>query len=302
MEQNDLTIKSPLTNGVIKKITEFKTSWITNAYQSELGIPVEQEFKKYEKIVLYKCKDSGYEFYFPFDVAGNDNFYFQLAKFDWYYNSWKWEHQQSLKFIQHSDLILEVGCGAGGYIKNLKQRFPHKNIKGLEITVNPGAENFILNETVQEHVAKGNGEYDMVCSYQVLEHIADVRSFLQDSVDALRTGGYLLISVPNNDGFLLKKRGSSILNLPPHHMGLWNTRSLKYLTKLFPLQFHEKHYEPIQDYHFEWFKNLLKQKIRKYNIPFTYRLTGNNRIMHFIATVLRNFYRGHTIMFVYKKK
>jgi SAM-dependent methyltransferase len=302
MRPQEIVITSPLTNGGVKKISEFKSSSITKAYQSELGIAVAEAFNNYEKIDLYECKDSGYEFYFPFNIAGNDNFYFQLAKFDWYYNPWKWEHEQSLKFIDRSDLILEIGCGAGGFIKNLKQRFPYKNITGLEITVNTESEKFIINETIQEHVAKGNQQYDMVCSYQVLEHIADVHSFLKASIDALRSGGYLLIAVPNNDGFLLKTRGSSLLNLPPHHMGLWNKRSLEYLTKLFPLQLVEKHYEPIQDYHFEWFKSLLKQKIRKYKIPLSFRLTGNNRVMNFIASVLRRFYKGHTIMFVYQKK
>jgi 2-polyprenyl-3-methyl-5-hydroxy-6-metoxy-1,4-benzoquinol methylase len=295
-------IKSPLTKGKVQKIADFKTSVITRSYQSELGISVGDTFCDYKKIDLYQCQESGYEFYYPFDVAGNENFYKKLAKFDWYYNSWKWEHEQSLKYIYHSNSILEIGCGSGGFIKNLKHRFPQKMITGLEITVNSETEKFILNETIQEHVSRSEEKYDLVCSYQVLEHISDVHSFLQSSIDALRIGGHLILSVPNNDGLLLKKKGSSLLNLPPHHMGLWNKRSLQFLTKIFPLNLIEEYYEPIQDYHFEWFKNIIMQQIRKYNIPLSFRLSGNNRFMRIIAFALRPLFRGHTIMFVYQKK
>ena len=302
MNQSEINVKSPLTNGIVKLITEFKTSNIIHSYQSDLGISLGEVFKDYNKIGLYQCIDSGYEFYFPFDIAGKEGLYKELANFDWYYNPWKWEHKESVKYIDRSYSILEIGCGAGGFLKNLKHRFPQKNITGLEITLNSNPENFILNETIQDHVAVSDKLYDLVCTYQVLEHIADVHSFLQSSVDALRPGGYLIISVPNNDGLLLKKKGASLLNLPPHHMGLWNKGALEFLTKVFPLNLIELNYEPIQDYHFEWFKNIIRQKMRKYNSPLIYRLTANNRIMYLIAYTLRWFYRGHTIMFVYQRK
>lgn len=302
MRKDEVIIKSPLTNGEVKKIFEFKTEDIINAYQSELGIALGDIFNAKNQIELYQCQDSGYEFYFPFDIAGKGDLYKQLARFNWYYNPWKWEHEQSLKFISRSDSILEIGCGEGGYIKNLKQRFPEKKLTGLEITMTTAHENYILNKTIQEHVIDCNKQYDMVCSYQVMEHVSDVHSFLQSSVDALKSGGYLIISVPNNDGLLLRKKGTSLLNLPPHHMGLWNKRSLKFLTKIFPLHLIEAYYEPIQEYHFEWYKNIIRQKIRKFNFPLSFRLTNNNKIMYMIAYALRRFYHGHTIMFVYQKK
>jgi hypothetical protein len=85
-------------------------------------------------------------------------------------------------------------------------------------------------------------------------------------------------------------------------MGLWNKRALKFLTKIFPLYLIDEHFEPIQDYHFDWFKNIIRQKIRKYNFPLSFRLTGNNKFMNIVASGLRRLYRGHTIMMVYQKK
>jgi SAM-dependent methyltransferase len=254
-----------------------------------------------KKIYLYECISSGYKFYFPFDIAGKDDLYKQLAAFDWYYIPWKWEHQQSLKYVSRSNSILEVGCGSGSFLKNLRHRFPEKQLTGLEISINQTSENFILNETVQNHSALGGKQYDLVCFFQVLEHIADVSSFLEASIKALKYGGYLIVSVPNNDSILFKRTSNVSLNMPPHHMGLWNKRSLKYLSKQFPLKLIEEYFEPVQDYHFDWFKDVIKEKIRKLKLPLINRLLGNKQIFAIFCKLLRKFYKGHTFIFVYKK-
>jgi hypothetical protein len=37
--------------------------------------------------------------------------------------------------------------------------------------------------------------------------------------------------------------------MPPHHVGLWGSVSLRYLEKVFPIKLLEMHYEPLQEYH-----------------------------------------------------
>jgi SAM-dependent methyltransferase len=43
----------------------------------------------------------------------------------------------------------------------------------------------VENEMIADHAAKRNEYYDVVCMFQVLEHIYDIQSFLQDSLKAL---------------------------------------------------------------------------------------------------------------------
>jgi len=42
--------------------------------------------------------------------------------------------------------------------------------------------------------------------------------------------------------------------MPPHHMGLWNEEVFKNIAKVFNLKFVKVHFEPLQEYHKEYFK------------------------------------------------
>jgi len=302
MEQSKSQIKSPLTNGTTKRIASLDVSKVVKGYKDLYNIDIRNIFSKTETLFLYKCIDSDYEFYYPFNSAGDYEFYKQLALYDWYYIPWKWEHERSISFVEKATSILEIGCGSGSFLKEIVKRYPDKKVTGLEITIGDEKEEFILNETIEEHAAKIVEKYDLVCFYQVLEHISNTKSFLEASIKVLKLGGEMIISVPNNNSVFLKGKGNVLLNMPPHHMGLWDNQSLEFLSKFFSLQIVKRFYEPIQDYHFEWFKSILKEKIRSTNLSILFRISSNNKFMNIMANVFRKFYRGQSIMFVYKKR
>lgn len=298
MNFNADIIESPLTKGRARRIAEFNPADINASYLIYYAIDVSQSFSGVQRLYLYRCEESGYEFYYPFNVAGKAELYKQLSTFDWYYPSWKWEHEFSLSYLEKCNSILEIGCGSGLFLQKLKTLFPEKRIRGLEISVDENSHDFIINQKIEEYVSSSNERYDMVCCYQVLEHIADVGSFLESSVEAVKKGGYLIIGVPNNDSLFFKKRGEPILNMPPHHMGLWRKASLQFLTKQFPLKLVDEKFEPIQDYHFEWFKTTIRKRL---NFPVINRILKSDKILTLIAKLLRKFFMGHTCVFVFQK-
>ena len=302
MEQNNILVKSPLTDGATKRMAAFDVSKVIKGYKDLYNIDVRHTFSKTATLFLYKCIDSDYEFYYPFNLAGDYEFYKQLAIYDWYYIPWKWEHEKSISFVEKAKSILEIGCGSGSFLKEIIKRYPEKKVTGLEITIVNEKEEFILNDTIEVHAEKNVEKYDLVCNYQVLEHVANVKSFLEASLKVLKPGGEMIISVPNNNSVFLNGKGYIFLNMPPHHMGLWDNQSLEFLSKHFSLQIIKRFYEPIQDYHFEWFKNILKEKIRNTNLPILFRISSNNKFMNIMANIFRKIYSGQSIMFVYKKK
>ena len=160
----------------------------------------------------------------------------------------------------------------------------------------------MYNESIQYHSKNNFEKYDIVCSYQVLEHIGKPYSFLKSQIDCLKIGGKLIISVPNNDSFIKLDKGG-ILNMPPHHMGLWKRRSLKNLTKVFNLKVVNVHYEPLQDYHLDWYVDSFIEKRINKNV-YLRRIFEKFFSRKFIRAFAKRNYkriRGHTIMVEYIK-
>jgi SAM-dependent methyltransferase len=245
-------IKSSLNpNGNAKFVRKIPIDKITNLYR-EFNLNITHFFNSLKEIELYECESTGYQFFYPFNTMGDSAFYEQLQQYEWYYMPWKWEHEIAVQYLSENSRVLEIGCAHGAFIKRINELFNLDYSTGLELNQTTRIENdkwSIENLLIQDYVKNHQNEFDFVCSFQVLEHIADVNSFIHASVQSLKKGGKLLISVPNNDSFL--KYSDIALNLPPHHMGLWGERSLISLTNLFPLNLVKIHIEKLQDYHIE---------------------------------------------------
>ncbi len=296
-----MTILSPITqksNVLLEKGID--TKYLISKYQSTYNIDVSKYFDSIDRILIYKCIESGYRFYHPYNISGNGDFYEYFQKFEWYYMPWKWEHQIADRFIKSSMKILEIGCGNGDFLKHIRNE---KGVQGVGLELNQLAEENgrkngikIINETIEIHSIKNESSYDVVCAFQVLEHISDVHSFLKSSIKCLKNGGILIISVPNNDSFL--KNSENILNMPPHHMGLWNKKSLLSLKRYFPINKEHVFLEPLQIYHKDYFKQTLIQFLHKrFKLPiksasFFYPL--------FFLFASKNF-KAFTIQILYRK-
>src|SRR5690606_22887486 len=110
--------------------------------------------------------------------------------------------------------------------------------------------------------------FDVICSFQVLEHVYEVNDFINNQLRILKKGGRLIVGAPNNNPYLFIHDKYHTLNLPPHHAGLWNKKSLTSLEKVFNLEVEEVFYEPFSiSYHdfFEVnFKRLKNKRVQRF--------------------------------------
>ncbi len=305
-------IKSPLTDSSnVKLIEEITTEYLITNYQKVFQIDVSRFFENLEKVQIYRCLDTHYEFYYPVgNIEGDGKFYEEFQRFEWYYMDWKWEHEVTSGLIEKNDKILEIGSGKGSFVE--KMHLKEHEIIGLELNQDAvqkcQAKNLnVFEQTIQEHVQNHAETYDLVCSFQVMEHISDIKNVLQASVDSLKKGGRLLISVPNNQSFIRIIK-DNLLNMPPHHVGLWDKDSLSSLSKIFPLELEKIHYEPLQEYHYYWYRQywyeLILEKTFK-NAYWRFRLFLDKLIQKYGLSVIKFFahrIHGHTIMASYIKK
>jgi len=304
-DKNDFVASTLYKDGVAFLKEVILVDNLIKGYKNQLGIDVSEFFKGISEVKIYECKNTKYRFYYPLVIDGNGSFYQMLQKYDWYYMPWKWEHEMTIRNLLGNEKVLEVGSGGLGFLEKMKKS--GFDVTGLELNnesiVKADKKGLkVFDETIQDHATNHFEEYDVVCSYQVLEHVADVNSFLKAQVCCLKPGGKLIISVPNNDSFI-KLTGGGILNNPPHHMGLWNRKSLTSLEGLFKLKIERILYEPLQEYHLEWYINsTIQEKINKNKITrVLFKKMKLKRLFSSLVKKNRNKIHGHTIMVIYTK-
>ena len=106
-------------------------------------------------------------------------------------------------FVKGCRDFLEIGCGTGFVLEGLSREFPNFNLSGSEYFQEglsfakkrvPQAQFKQLDATKMEDREK----YDGIGAFDVLEHIDDDRTVLQNIYRALRPGGYLVVTVPQH--------------------------------------------------------------------------------------------------------
>lgn len=104
---------------------------------------------------------------------------------------------ETAKLLKKKDTFLDIGCGTGIMIEMLK----NKNAYGIEISKTSVA----ISKKKKLQVKYYNGEkipfknefFNVVGSYNVLEHVDDPLPFLQENLRVLKKGGHLIIACPN---------------------------------------------------------------------------------------------------------
>ena len=97
--------------------------------------------------------------------------------------------------------VLDVGCGAGGNAKALRERGATE-IVGIEIH-GPSAEkarevlDTVLAGAVEDQLDNLTGTFDTILNYDVLEHLADPHSVVKRLRDIAAPNARLHVSLPN---------------------------------------------------------------------------------------------------------
>ena len=299
------SVPSPLTgrDSAASLKRRVASAGIVDEYRRQFGYDAERYFDGLPEVGIYECEDTGFRFFFPLSLAGDESLYRTLEQFPWNYKDDKWEHDAALAYIRPGQRVLDVGCGRGSFLHKAQSR-AGAVATGIELNRSAAAVArakgiAIAEEMLEAHADAHPQHYDLVTSFQVLEHVASPRAFIADCLRALKPGGLLIYGVPNDDSFL--RFADAPLNGPPHHMGLWTRRSLAALCRLFPIDVRSFDIEPLAEV--DWYQAVMEARYLpgKWQRRVYHRLGCAELFRRFIADNASTI-AGHTILAVFEKR
>ncbi|MDB4459024.1 class I SAM-dependent methyltransferase [bacterium] len=300
------TPKSPLTDSEnVTLIKTYRCEEIEEIWNRDFEFDTSKEFEGFEEIELYECKDTGLRFFHPFEAEGSAAFYEGMQKTNgYYYDHEKWEFRKSLDWLPRNEKVLEIGSGNGVFLKIAKQE--GYSITGIEINneavkaaeqAGLPIQGISLTQAVNVHAESCSA----ICSFQVLEHVAHPRGFIENMLKLLKPGGLLLVSTPNLAGYL--RLYQDTWDLPPHHMSRWTPSTFKSLERILPIKLEKLLYEPLSAVHMETF---LEEYTKHFSLTRpSQRLALNYTTLPIVRKLfkwgLRKCFHGHAILGVFRK-
>ncbi len=239
----------------LQEVEEFKVQAGINKPPLQLAIYQDQScpvceardisiFHSYNSFKLFRCAACGLLFQSLRQSMENDSLIIKTYGPSWiqmrdqytkdtFLSHAKFNNMLLEIFSPHKGLLLEIGSGTGEFLYMAKAA-------GWQVTgIEPGTDackyaahkfNLSLTCSFWNTYAAAAGMYDAVAFWHVLEHIADPISFLNKAAAALKPGGLIYFSLPNNDSLFNNVQGkASQLYLEEDHIMHYNRHNLSIL-------------------------------------------------------------------------
>ncbi len=208
----------------------------------------------------YSCKECGIVFFYPTEPMDYSNTYGKRNHFIFQsgigYN-FPFDVNKYLDFINHKlrvvpkynliirilrylgicseDKVMDIGTGTATIPKLISDSFDcevycteadEAPVRFINDQLGLNAACTIDINSLPENFPK---EFDVIMSFEVMEHTKDPIAFLRDINKLLRKDGFMLISVPNliKTRYLEQTKVRELGDYPPHHLTLWTEKGLE---------------------------------------------------------------------------
>ncbi|MCF8709048.1 class I SAM-dependent methyltransferase [Rhizorhapis sp. SPR117] len=232
--------------GPARQVASMSSDHIKAMYRHKCGVEIDMSAATDGLVQLFECQATGYRFWRPIELAGDEEFY-QKLDLNWpnYYQRRRWEYSFALSAIKGCSSFLEIGCGRGFFLRSTEGHVTQAH--GLEFNKD-AIKNKVTNwdishKTIEELAEKQSSAFDAISAFQVLEHVIDPNEFLRACLNALRPGGQLIMSTPNPN-YVPHQLRQDAFDLPPHHMGQFSHDTYRRLAQHLGLDIVAIHVQP----------------------------------------------------------
>jgi 2-polyprenyl-3-methyl-5-hydroxy-6-metoxy-1,4-benzoquinol methylase len=264
-----------------------------------------------KKVTLYDCSNCNFKMFYP-PLIGSEDFYVDIMS-NWEYQKEKWEFFRTIDLLSRDakpKRILDVGCGSGFFLDLLRSSKVAGEFAGYEVNSVVADQARLKGHTIFSgsisDILSSAKPFDVVCAFQILEHLDNPIRFLVDVKNLMSSDGLLFIGVPNASG-PIRHFPNSITELPPHHLSYWSESVFKKGMPRVGLSIVKIENEPLPNYLWE---SYLPVMIKKGDIlhGFFGKIFNNVRNTHGIIKLLTLLkikwlvgVQGHTMLVVLRK-
>jgi len=261
-----------------------------------------------------ECSGCGLRFFDPM-VTGDALFYEQLQSFPWYYLAEKEEYDIAKRFISERSSVLEIGCGSGKFAARLPSACTYRGLEFNDEAVRKAQASGLRVDrmSIEEFARQEPGAFDVVCCFQVLEHVASPASLISAAIRLLTPAGLLIISVPSEDSFMFDEL-NNVFNVPPHHVTRWTDAAMESIARLNELQLVRLEHEELSAMHLRpYAKARLLRSLRRagFKVPMISRFAATypvraamavaSKPIEWATRAAKRSVRGHSVVAVYAK-
>jgi SAM-dependent methyltransferase len=196
-----------------------------------------------EETELVECSECGLHYFVP-AIPGDARFYQQVMD-AMAYEPTRWEFGIVEERIRSSESVLDLGAGGGAFLSSIAG--PGRRVVGLdhnpraiEQLRSSGVEGF--TEDFMSFARRESHQFDVVVAFHLLEHVPDVAEVLEPALLALRPGGRIFLSVPND--LRMKPSDLEPLDCPPHHLSRWRPEQFRILAHKYGFRLKSIEFEP----------------------------------------------------------
>lgn len=204
--------------------------------------PPERNFERHEAFVgeirnvwksetccLVDCSKCGFGYTDP-HLGGNESFY-SLLHDQMGYPVDRWEFGMVRNFVNQHNIkgkVLDWGAGAGAFLSSLHSEVKKYAIESSDATIQKLEHKNIMTFKSSHDLLKTHaGSFQLICFFQVLEHIANFKQCISEAIELLNKGGFLAFSVPNATVLRYYNRITDTIDMPPNHINRWTETSIR---------------------------------------------------------------------------
>ncbi|MGR3274556.1 class I SAM-dependent methyltransferase [Acaryochloris marina NIES-2412] len=198
-----------------------------------------KDFIQFPEIPVFKCNDCEFKFsskvlseqdlqnYYEEGFGSNRHLQGQIVN-----SKVNLIALENLVDLNEIDSLLDVGTGYGFLLEKLSKRYSGIDISGIELSKEESSYACnVLHQNVINTTLKSSNlsrrEFDLVTSFEVIEHIENPKKFVLEMAEYVRPGGYLLIMTDNFDSRMANSLGPAFPKWIPHsHISHFSSKTL----------------------------------------------------------------------------